>query len=101
MDAHTIMNSPVTRIQVFAVWALCAIMLIGGLIYVSMLNLGDHLALQAQVGGHGIETTWPSARGENRLWSLSSGGRDPRAWIEEHIATLEAAQQAMPPTEKK
>ena len=31
MNAHTIMNSPVTRIQVFAVWALCAIMLLGAL----------------------------------------------------------------------
>ena len=95
------MNAPATRIQLFAVLSLSAIMLLCGMIYVALTTFSNRAPEPAIVGGHGIETTWPSARGENRLWSISSGARDPQLWIDEHIAMLDVAQRAMPPAEKR
>lgn len=100
MNAASIMNSPVTRIQVFAVWALCALMAIGTLGYVSLRRVEDR-PTQVVLGAHGIETTWPSASGENRLWSLSSSRSDFHPWIAEHLTALAAAQEALPPVERK
>lgn len=97
-DAHTIMNSPVTRIQVFAVWALCSLMLLGAVGAVVLIRLDDRLPVQPVMapGGHGIETSWPSARGDHRLWTLSQSGTGEVSWLDEHIMMFKAAQERLP-----
>lgn len=97
-DAHTALNTTVTRVQLFAIVALCALMLLGWLTLRALEQLPA--APVVVTGGHGIETTWPSALGDNRLWSLSSGARGDRTWIDEHLATLQVAQEKMPPTRR-
>lgn len=93
------MNSPVTRIQVFAVWALCAIMLLGTIGAVVLLRLDGRLPeTPQQIDRHGIETTWPSAIGENRLWSIGTNGSDFTPWLAQHVAAVTQAQRLMPLT---
>ena len=97
MNAHTIMNSPVTRIQVFAVWALCALMLLGAGGFMMLSKIDDRLPTEPIVvhGGHGIETSWPSALGDHRLWS-ASGSDSGTDWLDMHITMFKAAQERLP-----
>jgi hypothetical protein len=48
---------------------------------------------------HGIETSWRSARGTNRAWSLVGERRDYSAWLDEHVAVVELAQARFPALE--
>lgn len=89
------MNAPATRVQLFAVLSLCAIMLIGAGILSAVASLSERAIPSTQaVLQHGIETTWPSESGENRLWTL--GGDDFRPWLQSHVAAVSAAQGVLP-----
>lgn len=50
---------------------------------------------------HGIETSWHSASGGHRLWSLSDGLGDFHPWIAEHVAAFKTAQEALPKLEER
>jgi hypothetical protein len=97
MNVHTLMNSTLTRVQAFVVVALCAVLLLGGLGVLLLQQMSVTHEEPLIVGGHGIETSWTSDKGRQRLWSVSTSG-DYRGWIDDHIAALSVAEAALPPT---
>lgn len=89
-------NSTLTRVQAFAVVALMALLVCGG-VAISMLGKISEPTVALT---RGIETSWPSDLGNNRLWSFCIVGESNKSWISDHVAALTIAQEIMPPRNK-
>jgi len=93
-----------TKLKLLAAFLAVVVLVIAALTYRVLSTFDERLAEETTTGiaaVHGIETSWHSANGGHRLWSVTGGGRDYRPWLEEHIAVVKAAETLMPIQEKR
>ena len=91
-----------TKVQIFT--TVCAVLLVAiALLTLRAVNaLGERQDAQQRVGlVNGIETTWYSARGAHKVWSITPDAGHWQPWLDEHIAAFTAAQLALPPVKEK
>jgi hypothetical protein len=93
----------VTRVQVVFFAMLVAILVVGFWGVRTFSDVRDRIPDEAFVHGavHGIETTWHSAHGVTRAWSLVGERRDYSAWLDEHAAVVGLAQARFPAQEER
>lgn len=87
-----------TRIQFVVVALLVAILLVGLWGARTFGEFRDKLPenVFARRSIHGIETTWRSAAGANRVWSVAGEAENYHDWLEEHAAVVDLAQARFP-----
>lgn len=93
-------NAPLTRVQAYAVLALTIVLIFGGLGVLLLWSLNREVEQPSMPPiVHGIETSWRSAQGAERVWSINGPG-DYRPWLAEHVALVTEAQRLLPPEGK-
>jgi hypothetical protein len=97
MNLPDTMNSTLTRVQAFAVLSLSTMLLFGGLGVLLLWTLNKNVGTPtAQLPvTHGIETSWHSSTGSERVWSFTGPG-DFHPWLDEHVAAVTEAQRLLP-----
>ncbi len=91
------MNSTLTRVQAFAIVALCVLLVFGGIVLIQLQKISDDAPSASYANG--IETSWRSASGAHRLWSLNDGATTAD-WLDGHIAAFIEAEKLLPPIER-
>lgn len=86
-----------TRLQFFVVVALIVMMGfgLGGLLELNKLVEKPSFGTVMSASVSGIETSWHSRFGGERVWTISASD-DYKVWMQDHVAVITEAQRLLP-----